>query len=147
MTGAASSSTRSTVPSTSVSDRLRAYPDAALTEPLRVTAIEAGIDVVEPAAVAPALGQTRMRARPLAAPSRSDPSAGLIGRADRSLGAALAALGFAAVLGALHGLAPGHGKTVVAAYLVGSRGTAARRSCWPWPSPCHTRWACSSSAA
>jgi ABC-type nickel/cobalt efflux system permease component RcnA len=30
----------------------------------------------------------------------------------------------AAALGALHGLEPGHGKTVVAAYLVGSRGTA-----------------------
>jgi len=30
----------------------------------------------------------------------------------------------AAWLGALHGLEPGHGKTIVAAYLVGSRGTA-----------------------
>jgi ABC-type nickel/cobalt efflux system permease component RcnA len=30
----------------------------------------------------------------------------------------------AAGLGALHGLEPGHGKTIVAAYLVGSRGTA-----------------------
>jgi ABC-type nickel/cobalt efflux system permease component RcnA len=30
----------------------------------------------------------------------------------------------ALVLGALHALSPGHGKTVVAAYLVGSRGTA-----------------------
>ncbi|MGH8336415.1 MAG: nickel/cobalt transporter, partial [Gammaproteobacteria bacterium] len=30
----------------------------------------------------------------------------------------------AAVLGALHALEPGHGKTLVAAYLVGSRGTA-----------------------
>jgi ABC-type nickel/cobalt efflux system permease component RcnA len=27
-------------------------------------------------------------------------------------------------LGALHALEPGHGKTLVAAYLVGSRGTA-----------------------
>ncbi len=43
---------------------------------------------------------------------------------DRSLGiiflSLLAAFGF----GALHALGPGHGKTVVAAYLVGSRGTA-----------------------
>lgn len=35
-------------------------------------------------------------------------------------GAALVALGIAAALGALHGLTPGHGKTLVAAYLAGS---------------------------
>lgn len=35
----------------------------------------------------------------------------------------LVALGLAFVLGALHALSPGHGKTVVAAYLIGSRGT------------------------
>ena len=34
------------------------------------------------------------------------------------------ALGISLALGALHALTPGHGKTVVAAYLVGSRGTA-----------------------
>jgi len=33
------------------------------------------------------------------------------------------ALGVAFVLGAAHALTPGHGKTIVAAYLVGSRGT------------------------
>jgi ABC-type nickel/cobalt efflux system permease component RcnA len=37
----------------------------------------------------------------------------------------LLALAAAMVLGALHALSPGHGKTVVGAYLVGSRGTAA----------------------
>ncbi len=36
----------------------------------------------------------------------------------------LFALGVSLALGALHALTPGHGKTVVAAYLVGSRGTA-----------------------
>src|SRR5712691_6473988 len=36
----------------------------------------------------------------------------------------LFALGVAVVLGMAHALQPGHGKTVVAAYLVGSRGTA-----------------------
>src|ERR1700680_973853 len=34
-----------------------------------------------------------------------------------------AALGIAFVLGAVHALTPGHGKTIVAAYLIGSRGT------------------------
>src|ERR1700733_10258860 len=37
----------------------------------------------------------------------------------------LSAAFIAAGLGALHALEPGHGKTIVAAYLVGSRGTAA----------------------
>jgi ABC-type nickel/cobalt efflux system permease component RcnA len=35
----------------------------------------------------------------------------------------IAALGIAFILGAAHALTPGHGKTIVAAYLVGSRGT------------------------
>jgi ABC-type nickel/cobalt efflux system permease component RcnA len=35
----------------------------------------------------------------------------------------LAAIASAFVLGAVHALTPGHGKTIVAAYLVGSRGT------------------------
>jgi nickel/cobalt transporter (NicO) family protein len=35
----------------------------------------------------------------------------------------LAALGLALLLGSIHALAPGHGKTVMAAYIVGERGT------------------------
>jgi ABC-type nickel/cobalt efflux system permease component RcnA len=41
-----------------------------------------------------------------------------------SLGIALLAAAIAAGLGALHALEPGHGKTIVATYLVGSKGTA-----------------------
>jgi nickel/cobalt exporter len=41
-----------------------------------------------------------------------------------SLGIVCLALAVAAGLGAFHALEPGHGKTVVAAYLVGTRGTA-----------------------
>ncbi|HOX42642.1 MAG TPA: hypothetical protein PK668_03540 [Myxococcota bacterium] len=44
----------------------------------------------------------------------ADPALGLLGL--------LAALGLAFALGALHALSPGHGKTLVAAYLVGARG-------------------------
>jgi nickel/cobalt exporter len=40
-----------------------------------------------------------------------------------SLGLVLLALGAAVIAGAAHALTPGHGKTMVAAYLVGSRGT------------------------
>jgi len=36
------------------------------------------------------------------------------------------ALGLSALLGGLHALTPGHGKTLVVAYLIGSRGTAKR---------------------
>ncbi len=45
--------------------------------------------------------------------------------ADERLGVfgLLAALGLAFLLGAAHALSPGHGKTLVAAYLVGSKGT------------------------
>ncbi len=41
------------------------------------------------------------------------------------IGAGMALIGLAAAfgLGALHALSPGHGKTIVAAYLVGTRGT------------------------
>ena len=41
-----------------------------------------------------------------------------------SFGIALLAAAIAVGLGALHALEPGHGKTIVAAYLVGSKGTA-----------------------
>lgn len=47
---------------------------------------------------------------------------------ERALGWDLILLGLAAAfgLGAMHALSPGHGKTIVAAYLVGSRGTPAQ---------------------
>jgi nickel/cobalt exporter len=48
----------------------------------------------------------------------------LIGTKEIGLGIALLAALISAGLGALHALEPGHGKTIVAAYLVGSQGTA-----------------------
>ena len=52
-----------------------------------------------------------------------DAFSGLIADADGGYLAMATALGFAAFLGALHSLAPGHGKTVIGAYLVGTKGT------------------------
>jgi nickel/cobalt exporter len=49
---------------------------------------------------------------------------GLIKNQEGSLPFWLASLALAALLGALHALSPGHGKTIVAAYLVGSKGKA-----------------------
>jgi len=48
---------------------------------------------------------------------------GLVRSGNLSAGFYAFALGVALVLGAIHALTPGHGKALVAAYLVGSRGT------------------------
>lgn len=58
-----------------------------------------------------------------AAERAHDPFAELIHTSDLSTRFVIIALVSAFVLGAGHALSPGHGKTVVAAYLVGSRGT------------------------
>jgi ABC-type nickel/cobalt efflux system permease component RcnA len=49
--------------------------------------------------------------------------ASLVGRSHLSLLVILASLGAAMFWGAAHALSPGHGKTIVTAYLVGQRGT------------------------
>ena len=59
-----------------------------------------------------------------AEPVRNDYLASLLGRKQIGLGLILAGMAVAFGLGAIHALSPGHGKTIVAAYLVGSRGTA-----------------------
>ncbi len=56
----------------------------------------------------------------------SDAFTRLIADAEGGFFASLTALAFAAFLGALHSLAPGHGKSVIGAYLVGTRGTKAQ---------------------
>jgi len=48
---------------------------------------------------------------------------GLVRREQFSAAFYILALGISLALGALHALTPGHGKTIVAAYLVGTRGT------------------------
>lgn len=58
-----------------------------------------------------------------AAAVRRDFLSALLSRRDLSLTAIALGLLVAFALGAMHALSPGHGKTIVAAYLVGSRGT------------------------
>jgi ABC-type nickel/cobalt efflux system permease component RcnA len=55
---------------------------------------------------------------------RRDRLSELISAPDLNAATALLGLLVAAFLGAIHALSPGHGKTVVGAYLAGSRGTA-----------------------
>ena len=54
---------------------------------------------------------------------RGDYLSHLLEQATIGPGLLLAGLAVAFVLGAIHALSPGHGKTIVAAYLVGTRGT------------------------
>jgi len=138
------------VPSTSPSARLTSYPQDQLTSPLSQRTATLRYHPGGPPAPASAAAQTA-RGNPTSgceAPRRgsvADPETGCsalstgpaTGRVDRAT-AALAALvgersgsaGFAVLallvavgLGAAHALAPGHGKTVMAAYLVGLRGS------------------------
>jgi ABC-type nickel/cobalt efflux system permease component RcnA len=77
----------------------------------------------------PASAQVRAQSPPirLAANQQATPRSAfteLVATPQLGLGIVLVAMAAAIGLGAFHALEPGHGKTVVAAYLVGSRGTA-----------------------
>jgi ABC-type nickel/cobalt efflux system permease component RcnA len=117
--GADVSVTSSSAPAASPSTLLTAYPPDLLTAPPDVRSAEAMV-AAAPGKVAPA-------AAPVAAesPRPTDPLASLLTGADDPIAMALAAL-LAAGLGAAHALSPGHGKALVAAYLIGSRGTIRR---------------------
>jgi nickel/cobalt exporter len=106
----------STAPTTSESKELRAYPKELLRSPLDVTS----------ATVRYAPG-TEPGAAPLlsAEPPPVHTGGGfetLVGRGDLGIGVILVSLLVAAFWGAAHALTPGHGKAIVAGYLVGSRG-------------------------
>ena len=112
----------SDVPAESVSAELTAFPTG-LASPLDV---RAALFAVQPGAGAPlpAISSDAARATRGNTDSTLTRFADLAGKDRLTPGviaiALLAAVGF----GAVHALSPGHGKTVVAAYLVGSRGTA-----------------------
>jgi len=74
-----------------------------------------------PAAVAPAT--MTVQAAPRGAVVRGDFLSKLMHRRELTPWMILVALAVAFALGAAHALTPGHGKSIVAAYLVGSRGT------------------------
>jgi nickel/cobalt transporter (NicO) family protein len=74
-----------------------------------------------PAAVAPAT--MTAQAAPRGSVARGDFLSKLLHQRELTLWMMLTALAVAFALGAAHALTPGHGKSIVAAYLVGSRGT------------------------
>jgi ABC-type nickel/cobalt efflux system permease component RcnA len=72
----------------------------------------------------PASPEPVIAARPNVRATSGSAFTELIGARELTVSVVALAIVVAAALGALHALEPGHGKTVVAAYLVGSRGTA-----------------------
>jgi ABC-type nickel/cobalt efflux system permease component RcnA len=117
---------RSSVPAADPTRDLRAYPRSALSAPADRTL--ARLDVRAGSGTVEAPGQscrpaTRLACGP-ATRSAGDGFASTLADAAAGRGAlvflVLAAFGW----GALHALSPGHGKAMVAAYLVGTRGTA-----------------------
>jgi ABC-type nickel/cobalt efflux system permease component RcnA len=108
------------VPAQDQSDELRTYPADMLTSPLNVREARASATFAATAAGAATLGASEQPASARV----PDAFASLIASRELTPAAIGLALLLALLLGAGHALTPGHGKTIVAAYLVGARGTA-----------------------
>jgi len=105
----------------SLSRRLTKYPEDLLTSPLdqRQVKFEITSNVMQALNNTPALVQQNSAS----SSNRNDAFTNLILLDEITLPALLLALGISFLWGAAHALTPGHGKTIVGAYLVGSRGT------------------------
>ncbi|HUF02172.1 MAG TPA: sulfite exporter TauE/SafE family protein [Gaiellaceae bacterium] len=108
---------RSTVPDASSSSALGIYPDELLRSPPAVSEARA---VIAPGAAAGSPPSIRALEDPVRATGGFE---ALVERGDLSPTVLLLSLLVAAFWGAAHALTPGHGKALVAAYLVGTRGT------------------------
>lgn len=109
----------STAYASGISDELRAYPEDLLSAPLD----ERGAEFSVTGGIVPAGAKALMtrEGKPVAA--ARDRLAELIAVPEVTPQIALIGLLVAIALGGLHAMSPGHGKTIVGAYLVGSRGT------------------------
>lgn len=105
----------------SLSQELKLFPPDPLAKLLREQTAEFSFALGS----APA-GATLLRTREgqVVAPKQRDRLAELIAAPELTWSTILLGLLIATLLGGLHALSPGHGKTIVGAYLVGSRGTA-----------------------
>jgi len=112
---------RSSVASGDPTDGLRSYPDELLKSPLDVRRASFDVRPGEGTLVAPeAPGARTVTTRSGA----GDGFAAVFEDATAGQGVLVFLLLAAFAWGALHALSPGHGKAMVAAYLVGTRGTA-----------------------
>ena len=110
----------SSVYGSSLSDELKSYPKEMFAAPLNERVADLSfVQGMAPAGTRPLL--TRSGATAVAV--RSDRLSQLIQLPNLTIGVALLAMLTALLWGGLHALSPGHGKTVVAAYLIGARGT------------------------
>jgi nickel/cobalt transporter (NicO) family protein len=105
----------------SASHELRAYPKNLLSSPLEITHVRTSL---VPGTV-PGTRPHVTRGTALRAPDRVADSAfaSLIARDRLGFWVILGSLAAALFWGAAHALSPGHGKTIITAYLVGRRGT------------------------
>jgi nickel/cobalt transporter (NicO) family protein len=105
----------------SISDELHAYPPSLLQSPLDVTSVRTKLSPQPGPDMPPAL----RLGKSLRAPDRVADAgfAHLIGRGKLGIWVVLGSLAAAVFWGAAHALSPGHGKTIITAYLVGQRGT------------------------
>jgi nickel/cobalt transporter (NicO) family protein len=120
-----------------VSDRLASYPTDLLTQPLDVRSVAVSVVPGGPTLTAWSAPDAQPLVSNPATPARSQPVsmgvvpggvtenlAALIDVGDLTPLAILASLAVAFGLGVVHALSPGHGKTIMAAYLVGTRGSS-----------------------
>ncbi len=105
--------------STSLSDRLTNYPQDLLTSPPEQRAVEVEIT----SRGLPSQSQLSTPTVEVNSSSRDDAFTRLILVEEITLPTLLVALAISFIWGAMHAMTPGHGKTIVGAYLVGSRGT------------------------
>jgi ABC-type nickel/cobalt efflux system permease component RcnA len=108
--------------STSISQRLTAYPKDMLTDPLNQRQITLAIDPTSAGTAATSPVVATQPGGTLA--NRNNAFTQLITVQNITPLTLLFALLVSFVWGGMHALTPGHGKTIVGAYLVGSRGTA-----------------------
>jgi nickel/cobalt transporter (NicO) family protein len=122
----------SPVPEVSSTETLRNYPTDVLASPLDVREVVLSVgpptgEVTRPVPVdTPSDSRTSLiRGGPFAdvVDRITRTFEGLVGRRDLTLGVGLLAVALAMILGASHALLPGHGKTVMAAYIAGRQGS------------------------
>ena len=113
----------SSAPSKSISSELLAYPKNLLQSPLDVVSARAAVEPGTSAGAPPTLLPRSVLEQRAGVRAVADGGfASLIARDHLSVGFVFLSLLIAMFWGAAHAFSPGHGKSIVAAYLVGSRG-------------------------